>query len=34
MIQAEDLDFEYLKKWAGVVGINDLLEKAVSEAGI
>jgi hypothetical protein len=29
-VQADKLDFQYLKKWAGILGINDLLEKAVS----
>ena len=30
-IQTEVLDFGYLKKWATVLGIDDLLEKAASE---
>jgi hypothetical protein len=31
-IQSDALDFVYLKKWAGILGIDELLEKAVSEA--
>jgi len=31
-IQAEKLDFEYLKKWAGILGIDQILEKAISES--
>ena len=31
-VQAEKLDFRYLKKWSGILGINELLEKAVFEA--
>lgn len=31
-VQAERLDFEYLKKWAAILAINELLEKAVSES--
>ena len=29
-VQADKLDFQYLKKWADILRINDLLEKAVS----
>jgi hypothetical protein len=32
-VQADKLDFQYLKKWAGILRINDLLEKAVSGGG-
>jgi hypothetical protein len=31
-VQAERLDFDYLNKWAAILEINDLLEKAVSES--
>ena len=31
-VQAEKLDFEYLKEWAGTLKITELLEKAISEA--
>jgi len=31
-IQAEKLDLEYLRKWSSILGINELLEKAVSES--
>ncbi|MCH7556443.1 MAG: hypothetical protein IIB56_03200 [Planctomycetes bacterium] len=31
-IQAEKLDFEYLKKWAGILRIDEILEKAISES--
>lgn len=30
-VQAKRLDFEYLKKWSSILGINNLLEKAISE---
>jgi hypothetical protein len=32
-VQADKLDLQYLKKWAGILGINDLLEKAATESG-
>jgi len=32
-VQAGKLDLQYLKKWAGVLGVSELLEKALSEAG-
>lgn len=32
-VQAKKLDLEYMKKWAATLGINELLEKAVSEIG-
>ncbi len=31
-VQAEQLDFEYLNKWADILRINQLLAKAISEA--
>ncbi len=31
-IQAERLDLKYLKKWAGILGTDELLEKAISES--
>jgi hypothetical protein len=31
-IQSDKLDFEYLKKWAGILEVNELLEKAIFEA--
>jgi len=31
-VQTDKLDFEYLKKWSAILGVNELLEKAVSEA--
>jgi len=31
-VQAERLDFEHLNKWAAILGINELLEKAVAES--
>ena len=31
-VQAERLDFEHLNKWAAILGINELLEKAISES--
>jgi len=31
-VQADKLDLQYLKKWAGILGINDLLEKAIFES--
>jgi hypothetical protein len=30
-IQGDRIDFEYLRKWAVILGINELLEKALSE---
>ena len=30
-IQSDKLDFEYLKKWAGILEVNELLEKAIFE---
>jgi hypothetical protein len=30
-VQAKRLDFKYLKKWAAVLGINELFEKVISE---
>jgi len=32
--QKENLDFEYLKNWAKKLGLNELLQKAISESGI
>ncbi len=32
-VQRDKLDFEYVKKWSAVLGINELLEKAMSESG-
>ena len=32
--QAEQLDFDYLRKWAGELGVSELLERANQEAGI
>jgi hypothetical protein len=31
-VQAGKLDLEYLNKWAGILGISELLQKAISEA--
>lgn len=31
-VQTDKLDFEYLKKWSAILGVSELLEKAVSEA--
>ena len=31
-VQSDKLDFEYLKKWAGILEVNELLEKAIYEA--
>lgn len=31
-VQTDKLDFQYLKKWAGILGINELLAKAASES--
>jgi len=31
-VQAESLDFEYLTKWAGIIGINELLTKVMAES--
>ena len=31
-VQAERLDFDYLNKWAGILEIIDLLEKAIAES--
>ncbi|MGH9832074.1 MAG: hypothetical protein ACREBD_00880 [Blastocatellia bacterium] len=33
-VQAGKLDFNYLKRWAAKLGISDLLEKALDDAGI
>ncbi|MCI0664436.1 MAG: hypothetical protein L0220_25535 [Acidobacteria bacterium] len=33
-VQADNLDFDYLRRWAANLGISDLLEKALDEAGI
>ena len=30
-VQADRLDYEYMKKWSAILGINELLEKASSE---
>jgi len=30
-LQSSRLDFEYLRKWASSLAVNDLLEKAISE---
>lgn len=32
--QSRKLDLGYLRKWAGTLGVSDLLERAFSEAGI
>jgi len=32
-VQAGRLDLQYLKKWAGILGVSELFEKALSEAG-
>jgi len=32
-VQAGKLDLRYLKEWAGILGVSELLEKALSEAG-
>jgi len=31
-VQAERLDFEHLNKWAAILGINELLEKAIAQS--
>jgi len=31
-VQSDKLDFKYLKKWAGILEVNKLLEKAIFEA--
>lgn len=31
-VQKDGLDFGYLKKWSSILGVSELLEKAVSEA--
>ncbi len=31
-VQAERLDRDYLRRWAGEIGVSDLLEKALAEA--
>jgi hypothetical protein len=31
-VQTDGLDFEYLKKWSAILGVSELLGKAVSEA--
>jgi hypothetical protein len=33
-VQAEALDLAYVRKWASEIGVADLLERAISEAGI
>lgn len=30
-VQAQGLDFDYLKEWASVLGVSDLLERALNE---
>jgi hypothetical protein len=30
-VQAESLDLEYLRKWAGILGVSDLLDTALEE---
>jgi hypothetical protein len=32
-VQKKNLDFEYLNRWAAVLGINELLQKAVNSIG-
>ncbi len=33
-VQGEALDFDYLRKWAEELGMNDLLVKAFDDAGL
>jgi hypothetical protein len=33
-VQAEGLDFAYLRKWGQRLGLNDLLERALIESGL
>src|SRR6185295_12501273 len=33
-VQRADLDFNYLKEWAAQAGVDDLLKKALEEAGL
>ncbi len=33
-VQAEALDLEYMRRWAGELGIADLLETALDDAGL
>lgn len=33
-VKAELLDYDYLKHWAAILAVSDLLEKAVDDAGI
>ena len=33
-VQAERLDSVYLRQWAGELGVSDLLDRALSEAGL
>src|SRR6185295_3772841 len=33
-VQRADLDFNYLKEWAAQTGVDDLLKKALEEAGL
>lgn len=30
-VQAQGLDYDYLKEWASVLGVSDLLERALNE---
>lgn len=32
-VQADNLDLEYLRKWSGTLGVSDLLETALEQAG-
>jgi hypothetical protein len=32
-VQAERLDLAYLRRWAAALGVADLLEQALSQAG-
>jgi arginine deiminase len=33
-VQADALDFAYMRKWAPEIGVADLLERAIAEAGL
>src|SRR5262245_45801316 len=33
MVQADSLDLIYLRRWAGELGMSDLLERALAETG-